>query len=116
MNLTDRRTPMPAAADTTDSPAAPAAVTQPVTIACDLPEQDAEESPIPPLGEIPMPDGFLYKEVFLRGQPRHIRTDLFRIRHPSMDTGRRAKLFAPFDALAGFSEAIAAKTGPYEGR
>ena len=36
------------------------------------------------------------------------RNDSFRLRHPSMDPGKRAKIFAPFDALAGFSDALAA--------
>ena len=63
-----------------------------------------------------MPPDFRYREVFLQGQPRHDRHDPFRIRHPSMDTGRRAKIFAPFDALKGFNEAVAAKDVRYEAR
>ena len=89
-------------------PLLPAICVRPATVV------SAEPTPLPPLGEIPMPEGFLYKEVFLQGQPRHSRTDPFRIRHPSMDPGRRAKLFAPFDALAGFGEAVAAKNELYE--
>ncbi len=61
------------------------------------------------IGEMPMPAQFRYREVFLRGKPEHDRQDPFRIRHPKMETGRRAKLFAPFDALRGFSEAVASK-------
>ncbi len=53
-----------------------------------------------------MPPGFKYRDVFLKGKPRHECLDPFRIRHPSMDPGRRAKIFAPFDALKGFDEAI----------
>lgn len=68
------------------------------------------------IGDIPMPPGFRYKEIFLRGKPRHDKTDAFRIRHPSMDAGRRAKIFAPFDALKGFDEAVAAKDELYEDR
>ena len=68
------------------------------------------------IGEVPMPPGFRYKEIFLRGKPRHEKTDAFRIRHPSMDVGRRAKIFAPFDALKGFNEAVAAKDELYENR
>ena len=63
-----------------------------------------------------MPVNFRYREVFLKGKPCHDRLDAFRIRHPSMDRGRRAKIFAPFDALKGFSEAVAAKDVLYEER
>ena len=58
------------------------------------------------IGVIAMPADFSYREVFLRGKPEHDRFDLFRIRHPSMDAGKRAKIFAPFDALRGFSAAL----------
>ena len=37
-------------------------------------------------------------------------------KHPSMDTGRRAKIFAPFAALKGFKEAVASKEVLYEDR
>lgn len=53
--------------------------------------------------------GFRYLEVMLRGRPRHDRYDPFSVRHPSMDPSRRAKIFAPFDALRGFSAALIAK-------
>ena len=68
------------------------------------------------VGDIPMPPAFRYREIFLRGKPRHAKTDPFRIRHPSMDLGRRAKLFAPFDALKGFGDAVSAKKELYESR
>lgn len=68
------------------------------------------------IGNIPMPAGFRYKETFIRGKPKHSKTDAFRIRHPSMDVGKRAKIFAPFDALKGFNEAVAAKDELYEDR
>ncbi len=58
------------------------------------------------IGYMPMPSDFKYKEAFLAGRPRHARTDRFRIRHPAMDCGKRAKIFAPFDALKGFGDAI----------
>ena len=61
-----------------------------------------------------MPANWGYADVFLRGYPRHERFDSFRLRHPSMDNGRRAKIFSPFDALKGFSEAVAAKEVLYE--
>lgn len=63
-----------------------------------------------------MPPDFRYREVFLEGRPRHDRYDPFRIRHPNMDRGLRAKIFAPFDALKGFNESVAAKDVLYEDR
>ena len=68
------------------------------------------------VGYMPMPANFQYADVLRRGQPQHERFDLFRLRHPSMDTGKRAKIFAPFDALRGFGEAVAAKEVQYEYR
>ena len=68
------------------------------------------------IGVMAMPANFRYREVFLKGRPRHDRYDPFRIRHPSMDRGRRAKIFSPFDALKGFNEAVAAKDVLYENR
>ena len=62
------------------------------------------------LGDSPMPEDFAYRDVYLKGRPRHQKTDPFGIRHPSMDPGKRAKIFAPFDALRGFSAAIMAET------
>lgn len=58
------------------------------------------------VGVMAMPADFRYREVFLKGKPKHDRFDLFRARHPSMDVGRRAKIFSPFDALKGFNEAF----------
>ena len=68
------------------------------------------------IGYMQMPADFIYKDVFLKGKPVHQRFDRFRLRHPTMDCGRRAKIFAPFDALAGFNEAVAAKEVLYEFR
>lgn len=68
------------------------------------------------IGVMAMPANFRYREVFLKGRPRHDRYDPFRIRHPSMDRGHRAKIFSPFDALKGFNEAVAAKDVLYENR
>ena len=53
-----------------------------------------------------IPPGFRYTEVYLRGKPVHERFDAFRLRHPEMDPQHRAKIFAPFDALRGFREAL----------
>ena len=65
------------------------------------------------IGVMSMPAGFKYREVFLKGKPRHDRYDSFRIKHPEMPTGKRAKLFAPFDALRGFDFAILMKNEIY---
>ncbi len=68
------------------------------------------------IGFMPMPADFEYRDVFLKGRPVHQPWDAFRLRHPSMEAGRRAKIFAPFDALAGFDEAVANKEVLYEFR
>lgn len=68
------------------------------------------------IGDIPMPAGFRYREILLKGKPKHDKTDAFLIRHPSMDVGKRAKIFAPFDALKGFNEAVASKDVLYENK
>lgn len=66
------------------------------------------------IGVMVMPPDFQYQEVYFRGKPQHDRFDEFRVRHPSMASGRRAKIFAPFDALKGFGSAIASKNVRYE--
>ena len=68
------------------------------------------------IGDIPMPAGFRYREILLKGKPKHDKTDAFRIRHPSIDVGKRAKIFAAFDALKGFNEAVASKDVLYENK
>lgn len=68
------------------------------------------------IGVMTMPVDFPYRDVFLKGKPQHDRFDLFSARHPKMPLGRRAKIFAPFDALKGFSEAIGSKDVLYEER
>ena len=68
------------------------------------------------IGVMTMPADFRYREVFLKGKPRHDQYDPFRIRHPRMNQGHRAKIFAPFDALKGFNEAVSAKEVLYESR
>ena len=74
------------------------------------------------IGVVPMPLDFRRAEIFLRGRPRHgipgrISTyDAFYRKHPPMDTARRAKIFAPFDALRGFNEAVSSKEILYEER
>ena len=68
------------------------------------------------IGELPMPEDFRYRDILSRGKPQHTKTDAFRLRHPSMVIGKRAKIFAPFDALRGFSDAVASKRELYEAR
>ena len=66
------------------------------------------------IGYMPMPASFSYRDVFFKGKPKHEKYDDFSIRHPRMDAGHRAKIFAPFDALKGFNEAVSAKDVLYE--
>lgn len=60
-----------------------------------------------------MPPDWRYREVFLHGRPRHDQDDRFSIKHPNMPPAHRAKIFAPFAALRGFSEAVSAKETGY---
>ena len=52
---------------------------------------------------------FRYRTVFEKGRPMHGEFDSFYIKHPPMELSKRAKIFNPFDALKGFSEAISSK-------
>ena len=61
------------------------------------------------IGYMPMPSSFPHRALFLAGRPRHQRFDDFWRKHPPMDLIHRAKIFSPFDALAGFDERIAEK-------
>ncbi len=61
------------------------------------------------IGAMQVPADFRYLDVFLKGKPQHDCDDPFRIRHPKMPCDKRAKIFSPFDALKGFSEALAAQ-------
>ncbi len=61
---------------------------------------------------ITLPAGFKYKAAFIAGRPSH-RDDHFSFLHPRMDRGRRAKIFAPFDALDGYSDSIDSKNIEY---
>lgn len=60
-----------------------------------------------------MPSDFAYRDVYAKGKPRHDKYDRFSILHPNMGRGKRAKIFAPFDALKGFSELIGSKQNVY---
>ena len=55
-----------------------------------------------------VPPQFPYWAVLLQGRPRHGWDD-FALRHPRMDRGKRAKLFAPYDALDGYSDHVKEK-------
>ena len=68
------------------------------------------------IGATPMPENFKYAGVFRKGKPQHDFYSAFRIRHPRMAAGKRAKIFSPFDALKGFSEAICSKDVLYMDR
>ena len=70
----------------------------------------------PPIGFMKMPADFRYRHVLEKGKPRHDKYSRFRIRHPEIPCSRRAKIFAPFDALKGFNEAISSKNINYTDR
>ena len=57
-----------------------------------------------------VPLSFPYLRVLMQGRPEH-REDP---KHPPMDRGHRAKIFAPFDALDGFSAEIKKKDRLFE--
>ncbi|MBO4883359.1 MAG: hypothetical protein J5570_07635 [Lachnospiraceae bacterium] len=54
----------------------------------------------------PIPPSFRYRDVYIKGKPKHDVNDIFRVRHPAMDLSRRAKIFSPFDALKGFGDEL----------
>lgn len=60
-----------------------------------------------------LPIGFKYTAAFLAGRPQHTRFDNFSRKHPQMDRRKRAKIFAPFDALDGYSDSIDSKNVEY---
>ena len=55
---------------------------------------------------------FIYEDLLRLQRPVH-ENDVFSRRHPTMARLNRAKLFAPFAALAGFEEAVRSKEIPY---
>ncbi len=65
------------------------------------------------LGYMAAPDDFKYADVLKHGKPSHAVNDSFAVKHPAMSLGKRAKIFSPFDALKGFSEAVEAKDELY---
>lgn len=60
-----------------------------------------------------LPIDFKYTQAFLFGRPQHTRFDNFYYKHPKMDRKKRAKIFAPFDALDGYSDSIDSKNVEY---
>ncbi len=68
------------------------------------------------IGSMSMPASFRYRGVLLKGCPKHDIWDPFRRKHPPMPVSQWAKIFAPFDALKGFDEAIGAKEISYTER
>ena len=56
---------------------------------------------------------FPYIRLLVSGRPER-ETDLLLEKHPPMDRGHRAKIFAPFDALDGFSAQIRQKDRLFE--
>ena len=60
--------------------------------------------------EIPL--SFPYIAVYLRGKPHHY-MDEFSHKHPNMEREKRAKIFAPFDALDGYGDAVRSKNVEY---
>ena len=67
----------------------------------------------PTVGSMAMPSSFKYQDALRRGRPIHEKWDDFWMKHPPMPASRWAKIFSPFDALAGFDEAIKSKEELY---
>ena len=64
---------------------------------------------------VAVPVQFPYLSVLLQGRPRHGWDDFAR-RHPPMEREKRAKLFAPYDALDGYSAHVREKNVSYVNR
>ena len=62
-----------------------------------------------------IPQDFPYVCILVQGRPCHYQ-DAFSCRHPQMERRKRAKIFAPFDALDGYSDCIASKRVQYCGK
>ena len=65
-----------------------------------------------PLNGLEIPIDFPYLSAIFQGPPKHIHDDFSR-KHPRMELERRAKIFAPFDALDGYSDAVRSKDVEY---
>ena len=59
-----------------------------------------------------VPADFPYLAAIFQGPPTHDH-DAFSLRHPRMEREKRAKIFAPFDALDGYSDAVKSKDVAY---
>ena len=68
-----------------------------------------------PLDGLEIPIDFPYLSAIFQGPPKHIHDDFSR-KHPRMELERRAKIFAPFDALDGYSDAVRSKDVEYVDR
>ncbi len=55
---------------------------------------------------------FPYLQALFQQRPRH-RMDEFEFQHPPMERERRAKIFAPYDALDGYSASVKKKNIEY---
>ena len=66
-----------------------------------------------PWNGVGVPLNFPYLSTYLQGPPHYDRYDEFLLKHPRMELGKRAKIFAPFDALDGYSDAIRSKDVEY---
>ena len=64
------------------------------------------------LDGLEIPIDFPYITAFFQGRPKH-EHDEFSLKHPKMEYGKRAKIFAPFDALDGYSDAVRSKDVDY---
>ena len=58
------------------------------------------------VGSMSMPPDFKYRDTYFHGRPQHEPLSRFLMRHPSMSCSKRAKLFAPFEALKYFGDRI----------
>ena len=58
------------------------------------------------IDDSPITSDFKYKDIYEAGRPKHEKYDSFSLKHPSMELGKRAKIFSPFDALKGLKEAL----------
>ena len=65
-----------------------------------------------PVGYMAIPPDYIHRDILEKGKPTHNR-DAFYAKHPPMSLSRRAKIFAPFDALVGFDDAIESKNQLY---
>ena len=70
------------------------------------------DMPMSPGDAGPEASALRYGSLLLLERPAHV-GDLFSRRHPRMTRLNRAKLFAPFAALAGFEECVRRKEAEY---